>query len=117
MIYLILIGGGERREWPFIDIEHSFLLAVGCKMFADGSSLIILNKTKCDEPSECSGKKEIDLTRTWHGCSMLPNKTQYLHNDTWRALEVKNGSFEITPGQPFLKVFQTLLRTKVKEIR
>ena len=112
-----MIGGREKREWAFIDIEHSFLQAVGCEMLADSSSLIILNKTKCDEHSECSGKKEIDLISTWYGCSMVPNKTQYLHNDTWRALEVKSGSFEITPGQPFLKVFQTLLRTKVKEIR
>ena len=74
-------------------------------MFADSSSLIILNKTKCEEHSECSGEKKIDLTKT--GCSILPNKTQYLHNDTWRALEINNGSFEIATDhdRPSLKVF------------
>ena len=74
-------------------------------MFADGSSLIILNKTKCEENSECSGEKEIDLMK--HGCSILPNRTQYLHNDTWKALEITpimKGSFEITADKPLLKV-------------
>ena len=81
-------------------------------MFADGSSLIILNKTKCEEKSECSGEKEINLMK--HGCSILPNRTQYLHNDTWKALEIKNGSFEIRvyslyPYTAFLQVFKTLI--------
>ena len=77
-------------------------------MFADGSSLIVLNKTKCKENLECSGEKKIDLPKT--GCSILPYKTQYLHNDTWRALEIKNGSFEIPVDRPFLKVFHTIFR-------
>ena len=75
-------------------------------MFADASSLIILNKTKCEESSECSGEMEVNLTK--RGCSILPNKIQYLHNDTWNTLEIKKGSFEITADKPFLKVFQTL---------
>ena len=87
---------------------YILLLAVGCEMFEDGSSLIILNKTKCEEHSECSGENEIDLPKT--GYSILPYKTQYLHNDTWRALEIKNGSFEIPVDRPFLKVFHTIFR-------
>ena len=85
-------------------------------MFADSSSLIILDKIKCEEHSECSGEKEIDLTRT--GCSILTNKIQHLHNDTWKALEENTGSFEITPYKPFLKVFLAvpLLETKLKRV-
>ena len=79
-------------------------------MLADGSSLIILNKTKCEEHSECSGEKEMKLMKT--GCNILPNKTQYLHNETWRTLEIKNGSFEITVDKPFLKVFHTIFQGK-----
>ena len=88
----------------------SFLLAVECEMFADGSSLIILNKTKCEEHSECSGEKEIILTKS--GCSILTNKTQYLHNDTWKALEIKNKSFVMIADRPVLKVVHILLRAK-----
>ena len=75
---------------------------MGCETFVDGSSLIILNKTKCEENSECSGEKEIVLKK--HGCSILPNKTQHLHNDTWKALKIKNKSFIMTADRPVLKV-------------
>ena len=87
-------------------------------MFADASSLIILDKTKCEENSECLAEKEIDLMK--HGCSILPNKTQYLHNDTWKALEMRNGSFEtvyiytLNSYTTFLQVFRTLIPTKLK---
>ena len=67
--------------------------AVGCETFADGSSIITLNKTKCEENSECLGEKKIDLAKT--GCTLLPHQSQYLHNDTWTPLEMKNGSFKI----------------------
>ena len=108
----------------FIFLKHKLnviyfpSLAVGCEMFADGLSLIILNKTKCEENSECSGEKEIDLMK--HGCSILPNRTQYLHNDTWKALEIRNGSFEtvyrytLHSYTAFLQVFRTLIPTKLK---
>ena len=76
-------------------------------MFADGSSLIILNKTKCEQNSECSGEKEIDLMK--HECSILPNETQYLHNDTWKALNIKNKSFVMIADRPVLKVVHILL--------
>ena len=75
-------------------IPYIFFLAVGCETFADGSPLLILDKTKCEEQSECLGVKEIRLSKT--KCFLLPNKTQYIHNDTWKALEIKNGSFAIT---------------------
>jgi hypothetical protein len=75
-------------------IPYIFFLAVGCEVFADGSPLLILHKTKCEERSECLGNKEISLSKT--KCFLLPNKTQYLHNDTWKTLEMKNGSFAIT---------------------
>ena len=82
---------------------YATLSAVGCETFADGSSIIILNKTKCEENSECLGEKEIDLTKT--RCNLLPNRTQYLHNDTWTPLEMKNGCFEIAVNiQVSLKV-------------
>ncbi|CAB3998225.1 Hypothetical predicted protein [Paramuricea clavata] len=68
--------------------------AVGCDTFVDGSHLLILDKTKCEEQSECLGEKKIKLSNT--KCFLLPNKTQYLHNDTWKALEIQNDSFEIT---------------------
>ena len=86
-------------------------------MFADGSSLIILNKTKCEENSECSGEKEIDLKK--HGCNILPNKIQYLQNDAWKAFkitQIKKGSFEITAGKPLLKVFKSSYSEKNKRI-
>ena len=79
-------------QWMYI-----FCLAVGCETFADGSSIIILNKTKCEEKSEYLGEKEIDLNKT--SCSLLPHKFQYLHNDTWKPLEMKNGSFSIKTMQ------------------
>jgi hypothetical protein len=72
---------------------YIFFLAVGCETFADGSSVIILNKPKCEEKSEYSGEKAIDLRKT--KCSLLPHKSEYLHNDTWKPLEMKNGSFSI----------------------
>ena len=40
------------------------------------------------------GEKEIKLSKA--KCFLLPNKSQYLHNDTWKALEKKNGSFFIS---------------------
>ena len=89
-------------QWMYI-----FFLAVGCETFADGSSIIILNNTECEEKSEYlgekseylgekseySGEKGIDLRKT--SCSLLPHKSEYLHDDTWKPLEMKNGSFSI----------------------
>ena len=85
---------------------RAIFVAVGCKTFADGSSIIILNKTKCEQNSECLGEKEIDLTKT--RCSLLLKRTQYLHNDTWTPLEMKKGSFRIAVSiKASLKVLQT----------
>ena len=42
----------------------------------------------------------------------LGNKTQYLHNDTWKALEIKNKSFVMIADRPVLKVVHILLREK-----
>ena len=75
---------------------------MGCQTFIDGLWLIVLDKRKCEKHAQCSGKKEIDLKRT--GCWVLPSKTQYFYNDTWKPLEVKTESFEITDNKPFLKV-------------
>ena len=83
--------------------------AEGCETFADGSSMIILNKTKCKENSECLGEKEINLRKT--RCSLLSNQSQYLHNETWKPLEIKNDSFEIEVNMAIsLKVYQTCKR-------
>ena len=91
---------------------NTFFLAVGCEAFVDGISIIILNKTKCEENSECSGEKEIDLKKT--GCSFLLNQTQYLQNDTWTPMEMKKGSFEIAVNiKVSLKVFQTYKKGKI----
>ena len=82
------------KKIPRTLTPYFFFLAVGCEVFADGSPLLILDMTTCEEQSECLGGKEIKLSDT--KCFLLPNKTQYLHNDTWKALEIKNGSFAIT---------------------
>jgi hypothetical protein len=39
-------------------------------------------------------EKKINLKKT--KCFLLSNKTQYIHNDTWKALKIKNGSFDVT---------------------
>lgn len=83
----------------------SFLLAVGCERFADDSSLVVLNEDDCEKTSKCSGEKQIDLFKT--SCSLLPENTQYIHNDTWNVLKrIRNGSFAITVdvNKVFLKV-------------
>lgn len=86
--------------------ELIFLLAVGCERFADDLSLVVLNKENCEKSSECSGEKQIDLFKT--RCSLLPESTQYIHNETWTVLKrIRNGSFAITVDaneKVFLKV-------------
>ncbi|CAB4031177.1 Hypothetical predicted protein [Paramuricea clavata] len=83
--------------------------AVGCEIFADGSSLVILNKTKCEEQSDCLGEKRIRLSET--KCFLLPNKIQYLHNDTWKALEIMNGSFVMSSSVHKMSLKWNLTRT------
>ena len=91
---------------------YTFFLAVGCETFADGSSIIILNKTNCEENSECLGENEIDLTKT--RCTLLLNQTEYLYNDTWTPLEMKNGSLTIAVNnKTSLKVYQTFNQCKI----
>ncbi len=87
-----------------IEYHTVIFIAVGCETFTDGLSLLILNKPKCEEGSECLGEKEISLSET--KCSLLPNKTQYLHNNTWKPLQIKTGSFAISSsdGKVSLKV-------------
>ena len=103
MICKLRVSGVNRKTF----FELTFCLAVGCETFADGSSIITLNKTKCEENSECLGEKEIHLMKT--RCTILTHQSQYLHNDTWKPLKMKNGSFEIEVNSQVyvsLKVFQ-----------
>jgi hypothetical protein len=72
-----------------------YVSAVGCEVFADNSSLVILNQAKCKERSECSGEKMANLRIGKKKCRLLSNKTSYLHNDTWKALKIENGCFDI----------------------
>ena len=72
---------------------HS-ISAVGCEIFADNSSLLILNAAKCEGNSNCFGEEMTNLRKK--KCYLLPNKTKYIHNDTWKALEIKNGCFDIS---------------------
>ena len=67
-----------------------FLFAAGCETFADGSSIVIVNVSHFEKENS---EKEIDLRKT--GCSFLPNKLQYLHNDTWNKLKSNNSSVAI----------------------
>ena len=86
---------------------YTFFLAIGCETFADRSSLVILNKKKCEEQSKCLGEKVISMKGT--KCFVLPNKTQYLHNNKWEAMEIKTGSFAMfsSMDKVSLKVCQT----------
>ena len=65
-----------------------------CEKFKGDSSILILDKSKCDGyiNSICHGSNKINLQKT--KCNLLPQKTKYLH-DTWKALNMKNGSFKL----------------------
>ena len=67
----------------------------GCEKFNGDSSILILDRSRCDRyiNSICHGSKEVNLQKT--KCNLLPQKTQYLHDKTWKALNMKNGSFEL----------------------
>ena len=79
-----------------------FFPAVGCERYEDGSSILVLNDRRQNKTLECVGEKIIGMRKTT--CSLLPNKTQYLHNETWKALEMKTASFEIRIDATVLKV-------------
>ncbi|XP_028410778.1 uncharacterized protein LOC114533460 [Dendronephthya gigantea] len=81
-----------------------------CDTFVDGSSLVILNKTKCEEKeSECIGTKTVSLEEM--KCFFLPNRTQYLHNETWQSLEIKNSSLRITSTEDKVHLKWNLKKT------
>lgn len=87
------------------------VVAVGCETFEDGSSVVVLNQTEqCQEISECSGEKEIDVKRTVTECSLLTHKAQYLHKDGWKPLSVKTNSFDVVTNESktLLKVLTTM---------
>ncbi|CAB3988118.1 Hypothetical predicted protein [Paramuricea clavata] len=100
----------NKTKWKRFGSEKDVCSqAVGCQTFADGSSLVILNKTKCEKESECLGEKEIKFSKA--KCLLLPNKTQYLHNDTWKALEKKNGNFFISSSANKVSLKWNLTKT------
>lgn len=63
---------------------------------------------KCQDKSECSGEKEINVGRTVTECSLLPN--QYLPRDGWEPLSVKTDIFDVVTNESktLLKVFTTM---------
>lgn len=83
----------EKQLHTYTNVFSLIFPAVGCERFLNKSSLIILNKTKCEESSDCSGDIEISLSKT--KCLILPKKSQYLHDIAWRALEMSNGTLSI----------------------
>ncbi len=72
---------------------------MGCETFQNGTSLVVLNQTKCQENSQCWGEKQINVGRNVKDCFLLSNRTQYLDKDGWQPLLVATESFDIVSSE------------------
>ncbi|XP_028410815.1 uncharacterized protein LOC114533485 [Dendronephthya gigantea] len=114
--FYYVLSRAERAgilKWKRYGLNRTICsIAVGCEIFHDGSSMLILNTTRnCERKAEClHGGKEIDISDAAE-CSLLPNEGQYLHKDQWKSLLVENEPFKIETSKTKTSFKWDLLQT------